>query len=543
MFAKNLNLPLNVDLISLSKKEVENLKEIKSLQIFDSNNNFHAEGLFSTTIFGSVGSEYRTRMFGYINLKYEFLHPLIYYCVIKLKGFYGRIIEGKETAIWNKEELCFEPSLSSKAETGFSFFMKHFKDIKYDKTESVKRDFLISTIEKAIKENTYTCKYLLVMPAGLRDYVVDATGKPQEDEINSYYRKLMFQSNLIDEKLVKLSEDNYNSVFASIQKQLLELFNYIKDLLEGKNKLILGKWLTRKVFNSTRNVLTSNTDNISTVDDVRQLKYNETLVGINQFLKAAMPKTIYEIKNKYLSKVFTDNAQFCTLVNRTTLKKEQVYTTEIQKDIQQWTSMEGIEKIIANFANLNLRHLPILLNNNKHYLGLLYSDDKYFRFFQDIDELPESFSKDHVKPISFAELLYMSVYQLNGHIPAFITRYPVIEFGSIYPSYLKIKTTVNDLVLEELDDKWQPSGFVASSFPIPEVDFYNTVSAHTSHWEKMSADADGDTLSVTAVLTDEARVEIENLLHTREYYIDGNNSFNFGIGTDISNSVLSYMTR
>lgn len=536
-------IPFNIDLLKIDDKDFKMIGEVTALQIFDEMNNFHPNGLFSTAIFGNVGTEYRNRMFGYIDLKYKFLHPVIYSAVTKLKSFYGRILDGKELAEWDEKIKSFIPSNTEKAQTGYVFFLSHFDELVFDRTGSIKRDYLITIIDKAKKENTLYMDKLLVLPAGLRDYVVDNYGKPQEDEINSLYRKVMFQCSLLDKNLIKLNPSSFNQAFISVQKLILDVFEYIKSLLEGKHKLILGKWLTRKIFNTTRNVSTANIEKINSFNDPNRLSYNDTMIGLHQYLKTIMPKSIFDIKSKYVSQVFLPNSNYAYLTNVNTYKKEEVYNIKIQKEIEQWTSQEGLEKIVANFSNLNIRHEPIYLNGKHHCLGLMYNDGKYFKFFQDIDELPEGRNKDHVKPITMAELLYISVYELNGKIPAFITRYPVIEFGSIYPSFLKFKTTNDDLQLEELDDDWQQTGRIASSFPKPGKDFFNSAAVHFSHYSRLGLDNDGDTLSVQALLADESVEEITKYLNSKEYYIDSSNRLNFKLGIDTLDGVLAYMTR
>lgn len=535
-------LPFNIDLITVKEQDLIKMNQVKDAQIFDNSNNFHQEGLFSTTIFGNISTEYRKRTFAYIDLKIEILHPLIYYAIITLKSFYKNILSGSTLAEWDDKSKQFIKSNSDKSDTGYNFFMTYITELKFEETESEKRHFLIELFNKAIKENKYKLRYLLVLPAGLRDYTIDSNGKPQEDEINTFYRKLISQSNLIDPIIAKKTPKIYDNLAFSLQNTTLDLFEYIKSLLEGKSKLILGKWLTRKIFNSTRNVLSSYIEKSTNIDDQNRLKFNEALIGLHQFIRCLVPKSIYEIKNKYIKDIFVENNSFAYLTNAKTLKKEEVLNSHIQKDYDNWTSPDGIEKIIASFGNLDIRHSPITLNKGKHYLGLIYTDDKYFKFLQDIDSVPEEFNKDNIRPISLAEFLYISLYHLNGKIPGLITRYPITGYGSIYPAYLKIKTTNKYKILEELDFDWKPSGNIAYSFPIRDLDFFNTLSVHNSHIATLGADFDGDTVSCTAILTQEAIDEINQLLTKKEYYISPNGTFYFSNNTDILAATLNYMT-
>lgn len=535
-------LPVNVELISVQPGDLVKVGKISEAQIFDNLGNFHPSGLFSTTVFGAIGSEYRTRMFGYIDLGVTILHPLVYYAAVKLKSLHKSIAEGKVSAVFDEKTREFVKSTEPEAETGYNFFFRHFEKIKHVKTDSEERAFLIDMVERSIKLGHHTLRYALVLPAGLRDYTVDATGKPQEDEINTFYRKLISQSSIVDPIAFRKNPELYDGICSGLQNVILELFEYIKSLLDGKNKLILGKWLSRKIFNSTRNVLSIPAARVDSVDDVNRLKYNECLAGLHQFVRATVPKSTYEIKSKYIKDIFIENSNMAFLTNVKTLKREEVLNTHIQKEYDLWTSSDGIDKVIESLGNLDSRNLPIKLNKGKHYMGLIYRDDVKFKFFQDIDELPEGFDKSKVTPVTLAEFIYISVYHLNGKYPAFNTRYPITGFGSIYPAFLKVITTVESYNLCELDHNWEMTESYASSFPDKNSFYFNSMSVNQAHFATMTADVDGDTLSQTAVLSDDAVNEITEYLQRKEYYLSDSGKLNFSNDTDTLSAVLSYMT-
>lgn len=331
-------------------------------------------------------------------------------------------------------------------------------------------------------------RYALVIPAGLRDYTVDANGKPQEDEINSFYRKIISQSSIVDSIAAKKNPELYDNVSIGLQNALTELSDYLMSLLDGKNKLVLGKWLSRKIFNSTRNVLSSYIDKSLKVTSKQRLMYNECLVGLHQYTRAIVPKSLYELKNKYIKDIFVENSTIAYLTNAKTLKKEEVYNTHIQKEYDLWTSSDGLEKVIAMLGNINHRNEPIKLNHGKHYMGLVYRDKKHFKFFQDIDELPEGLNKELVTPVTLSEFIYMSIYHLDGKYPGFVTRYPIERFGSIYPCFVKVTTTADSFEIEELDEQWRPSGNIAYNFPNKESDHINVICVHPGHLGRLGAD-------------------------------------------------------
>ena len=86
----------NLDLLILDDQMAKQMKEVKSLAIFQSSKKeFDPEGLFSVQIFGPIGHEQRSQMPAYIDLKIPILHPLVFRTLISLKAAYLDILEGK----------------------------------------------------------------------------------------------------------------------------------------------------------------------------------------------------------------------------------------------------------------------------------------------------------------------------------------------------------------------------------------------------------------------------------------------------------------
>ena len=537
------NTPFNLDILKLEPKDLGLLGEVNELNIFSSGSTFHPNGLFSTVIFGQVGNNLRNRTFGYTDLHCELIHPVIHRAIVSCKAFYKQIMEGSVTAVWDPKTKTFEKDNSEKAQTGFTFFMEHLDELKFERNDSEKRNANISLIEKAIKENTARIRYLLIMPAGLRDYSVNPNGTPEEDEINTLYRRILPQSQLIDPLMAKKTPYIYDNIYTNLQKSLNALFEYIESLIQGKHKLVLGKWLSRKIFNSTRNVLIASVNKSKSIEDPNRIRSNEVGCGLYQYLRTIAPVSLYEIRNNYLRNVFIENNQFAYLTNVKTLHKEEVLSTHIQKDYDLWTTMDGLENLIDNFGNLDVRHLPVLLNKDRHYLGLIYNDGKHVKFFQDIRELPEGKDRKYVSPITLGEILYMSIAHLTGKYPGLVTRYPINGYGGIYPAWIKIATTTESEKLVELNDEWEPSEKVFHSFPVRDKDFLNGIAVHQSHMGLLGADMDGDMISLVGLLTDDAIDEVKKTLNSKNYYMTSEKKIIFSNKADVLSAVLAYMTN
>lgn len=477
-------IPFNIELLILKDSDVNNIRPIKVADIFDGfSKNFHADGLFSTEIFGKVGEERRNRLFSYIDLKIAVFHPVIFKALCDLKSLYNGILSGKEYAVFNEEIKDFEKSDLINGSTGYSFFVNHFKKIKFEDRPSPKREFNIKLVNK-YRENALLDK-LVVMPAGLRDYVIDENGKPSEDEINPLYRKVLSISSIAHSVDINRNNAYLDNARYNLQIAVMEIYDYIKVMLEGKSKFVLGKWASRKIYNSTRNVITSAQANNNVLFDSKSVSTNNTSVGLYQYLRAILPLAIKHIRDTYLSLVFTGPNSPAVLINKTTLKKEVVNVDPEYYD--EWMTYEGLEKVVARYGQENLRHEYLQIDGK--YIGLIYKGpDNTFKFIQDIDEVPEGRSKNYVSPITFTELLYLSVYKDAPTIPCLVTRYPIAGYGSIYPSYVYLRSTTNSEVRKELNDMWEITENEANEFPIKDEKFFNSVSPSNPHIQRLVAD-------------------------------------------------------
>ena len=97
--------PFNLDPLLIKPNELRVMQQVQVPDIFDgSSENFHEGGLFSTTIFGNVGTELRDNSFGYIDIKLTVLHPFMLKVVTQLRGLYKDLIAGKAYAKWDEKE-------------------------------------------------------------------------------------------------------------------------------------------------------------------------------------------------------------------------------------------------------------------------------------------------------------------------------------------------------------------------------------------------------------------------------------------------------
>ena len=535
---KRLNVPFNIFLLEITKDILTGLRPVTSLDIFDgSTMNLHEDGLFSQTIFGRVGDELRDLRFSYIDIGIPILHPIVYNTLVRLKGLYGGIMSGTEFAIWNDEIKDFERATALTGKTGYHFFITKWKEINFKETGSDIRSQMISLISK-YKDIAMTDK-IIVIPAGLRDVEISDSGRPEEPEINPLYRRLLAISKVVTESAVRNNPEILDTSRNSLQNTFNEISDVLEAMINGKKKLILGKWASRKIFNTTRNVASAMDTSCKKLGDSKNIKFNNTVVGLYQYLKSTLPVSKYQILSGIIAKSFISKDLPVTLVNKTTLHSASVNLPIELFDT--WASDNGIEKVINKFESEDVRHLPVEIGG--YYLALIYKGpDDTFKIIQDIDEVPEGRSKDDVHPMTFCEFLYLSVYKKSGDYPAFVARYPITGIGSIYPSFLHLKPTNVSESRVELDDAWNPiPENVASEFPT-SGSFVNTLIPHPSRNLGLGLDYDGDTISLNVVISDEAIAEVKAYLGKKKAYVGTDGRFVASVGTDTVNFVFYNLT-
>jgi hypothetical protein len=528
------DLPFNVSILELTAQKLMGLRPITSLDSFDGiTQNYHPDGLYSTLIFGRPGDAVRSRRYSYIDIKVPIFHPVIFNILLKLKRLYGGILAGNEYAKWDEEKSDFVRSDVLDGETGFHFFLQHWEKIVFTHTDSETRTESIQAIEKYKRIATTT--KVLVMPAGLRDIERGPDGRVVEDEINLMYRQLLSISNTISDAAIRSNPEIIDRARFKLQKTFNNIYELFERMMFGKNKLILDKWAARRIMNGTANVITSMNTGVAILGNEGNIGFNNTAVGIFQTMKGLEPIALYQLKTGFLSKVFPAQGMPALLVHKRTLRLESVILKP--KYFDRWQTNEGLKKVINSFRDETLRDKPLEIG--EHYMGLIYKGpDRTFKIFQDINELPKNRSKEHVYPLTFCELMYLSGYLKWNKHPVYVTRYPITGVGSIYPSMTYVKTTTDSETRTELGDDWEPisSEHVAYEFPVPGP-YVKSMAPHPAKLAKLGADFDGDTTTCNFVYADESMSEVANFLQTRSAYVgtDGR----FISSTDVSTVALT----
>ena len=538
---RRLDLPANLTLLQLTPARVQTMRPVTVLDIFDgSSDNFHENGLFSLSIFGRVGSPERDLRFSYIDLKATIFHPFVFKQLCKLKALYGSIMSGKAYAVWDPKLKDFVASDIIHGETGYQFFMSHWLDLEFPRNQSDERSMRIDLMDK--HRTTCTLSKIAVIPAGLRDIQIDESGKRKEGEINDFYRSLIAASNTI------ATTGDYTSTILDTSRYAMQMafnkvYDYLDGLVSGKTGFAQGKWGNRRIYNGTRNVITAMDTSTPYLGAPNAPSINHTAMGLYQTMVGMLPVSKHLIMNGWLAKVFTVGANTARLVNKTSLRSETVNLSS--QTVDRWTTTAGIEKVIHSFKDIGNRGNPVTIEGR--YLGLVYLSDKEFKIFGDIDELPRNFDRKLVHPITLVELLYLSGYRSWNQYPAYVTRYPVTGIGSIYPSWVYVKTTIKAGMRWELGDDWNhlPDNHIAA-LEYPEFgsrEYVDSLIPNPSRLGALGGDFDGDTCSANILYTDDSIRETGEYFNRVASYLDARGGLKASAAVGTVQRVLLNMTR
>lgn len=518
---------------------------VTSHEVFVGNGgNFHEEGLFSVSIFGRVGSHERESNFGYIKLSLPVIHPLVYRNILKLKGFYEDIIFGKQYAVFDEEEKDFVKASELNGKTGYTFFFDNWKRVVFKQTDSDIRRVRLKLVNENMANSALDA--MLVIPAAYREAEPNPDGRIEYDEINDVYRVLLQHSTGIPDVFSPGSDlSMYDKRRVAMQLKVQEIYDHYEKLISGKNGYVQSKWASRRVFNGTRNVLSSMDTNAADLGAANRPKFKDCVIGLHQVSRGAAPKTIYGMRQSIIGDIFQSMSNRVELVNKKTLMREWVDVSVDEMDT--WSTPQGLERVMNELAVIEKRSRPIEISG--HYLALIYLDDKKnYRIIRDISEVPEGFDRKWARPITYAELIYLSGLSMWYKLRGFVTRYPVEQYNSSVPVSIYVKTTITGELRYPLgpDFKRDPDGDIALEYPILEIgkvaQWHDSTSVSPSILSPLGADFDGDTVSVNIVYSKESIDEMNAFFKSRIAYLDANGGLAFSSTIHTVNLVLRYMT-
>jgi DNA-directed RNA polymerase beta' subunit len=236
--------------------KTKNIKAVTSMRRY-SGNKIDETGLFSEEIFGRQGSRERRTKFGYINLKANVIHPEAWGIVTRMSSDIPKCLRGQKYSVTESGAFVAD---EENGKSGPYYFTKILNKldlklfIKKDKSKEKYVNFVRKNISRIIIDKMF------ILPAGIRDIrIAKHSGKTfiESSEINTIYENLIRQVNSIATTADDLPEDIADPIVQSIQRSCLEINDWIRNKIKGKQGIIRGGIFKKRTDYSGRLVVIS----------------------------------------------------------------------------------------------------------------------------------------------------------------------------------------------------------------------------------------------------------------------------------------------
>jgi len=423
---------MKIELLVPNRMYVQHMREVTSTASLDANNKIVEDGLYSEHIFGPVGSGERLNRFSYYDLHTEIIHPRIYDMLITVNTLYKDIISGEVRAKFIQGNY----KIDEDGETGYEFFKSNILDMQIKKGVLKSKNKKIDVINKAISNQTITSRYLLVLPAGMRDITVDGD-RVEEDDLNNNYKRVFNAKEILKyQKASSVYSSLHNTFLIKLQHDIVDLFSAVYIRLKGKKGFIGGHVSNRRVEYSTNNVIAGHNEEIEDLEDESYDVLNSTSIGLLQYAKASEPLAKHGILKYFSSDRFND-ALSTAMVYNDDLKLEEVSVGV--KVVKEWTTSNGLGGLINKFKDYYFRELPVTIKDKKgNKRNLFYVRDRGDRVEVIDGHVPKGMN---VRPLTYGEMLYISMKDYKDILGGTMVRYPISDQASTNVLKFVVNTT------------------------------------------------------------------------------------------------------
>ena len=488
-------------------------KEIKSPVFFQKGGIPTPDGLLSNEIFGITKTD-RAGIFGYIDLKGNYLDPSCYKQWCKLDKKIKSIVHQTDTFSINKQgEIIQDPNGS----TGIDFLKKNIDKIKWKRNSSIQRDLIIKYLEKN-RKNMFINKYIVIPPM-YRD-VDTSHGKTELGQINKLYSKLISTS-IASQSTVDLGFDNSGAIKGTIQETLLQIYGWFlgnnkDDNIEpgtgvaGKFGILRRTNMTKTVDYSSRLVISFANLKVEYTNDMR-VNIDRTGIPLATVITIYKPFVLFNLK-RFFENEFSEAATY-PIYYKGELKRC------TPKDWQSTFSDEELEKEMHSFLHsYENRFRPITFNVEEFPEPVTMM----FKGRSSKNDYKAEEESIYTRPATWCDVLYMSAVEACKDKVVLITRFPIESPFNQIPSYVEVLSTnqTEPLYYNGVFYKYYPHIKKMDILVDTSGTFQDTCQISTLLLKGMCGDYDGDTVSIKSLFLEESNEEQKKLMNSKQNFID-----------------------
>ena len=483
--------------------EINNLQPVTSHVLFERGGIPNPDGLISNRIFG-VSVKSRRDTFAYIDLHDHFFHPHIYKLIRRIFRNIDKIVNGEMTYSIVNGELVKDPN----GETGIGFLYDNWEKIKWKSGPGMSRE-RVELLTKSKKNEIFLTKYL-VIPAYYRDLKTNEKGKTSGGstiEINNIYARLIRLASVLEDK--ELFDFTFHNTNYNIQKNLVAIYDYLKDKLDKKTGMIRKFLLGKNVDYCTRVVISAEPYTANSLDDA-MVSFRYSGVPISQACSLCYPFVVAWVRNFFERELIetaaaktwisTDGDEIYEIVN-----PEATYNDSYIKKM--------IDKYIHEPSS-RFERIPVKVSSGDTvYLTMV---GKY-RIKGESDTA--SIFKRHM---TWTDLLYLACTQITENKHLMVTRYPILNAFGVFISKIRIASTLKTVPCEINGTlyKWYPQVDLSLTPHDVANSFKDTLSFSNSYLAGLDGDYDGDQITAKIVWSQEANEECEAMMQSKTFYLN-----------------------
>lgn len=519
---------------------VNHCKEVTNPVFFNFDKTPSIGGLFDPEIFGYTTEE-RKSIFGYIDLKGKFIHPAIYKILNGRMGSIRDIISGIKYAVVANGKIKIVDEDFKGAQTGLSFIYDNFDYIEWinefdeEEMSSMDKKTRLKFI-KSIKKDEFFVDKWLVLPPYYRDENTESS--TMGDIINKYYKELLNKCKSLNTGF------GFDSFGEEVKLRIQNILKTIYDITLGpltgksfddksnelvgdsKNSLFRRHILGKFVDYTTSNVITAPANSDATDGDSMQAPFGHCVYPLRTVLSLFKPFFVNEVGD-YLTQVLTD-------------LKAGLYQQIKKIDMNQY-SADKVDKLLTKFIKSEFgMDDPIVYEfvgtDNKKKVIYLTIDE--YKTKEDAEKQINAVSR----PYTYLDLLYISALKITKDKHCYNTRYPVTNNQNIYPTKVKVASTVRTRsVWLRYPTEMENEPVLFKEYPYidfennkerkPSVyyEMYNVMIIGNGHLKSLGADYDGDMIYTKPVFSKEANEEAERLIYKKTNLLNASGEASRGL--------------
>ena len=509
---------MKVDLLDMERLiAINKLQEVTSPRLFSNKMTYDPNGILSTDIFG-ISKGDRRGIFAYIDLKRPFLHPHIYGNILKRMFSEIKYIVSGQKKYTVKDGVIVQ---DENGWTGIGGLYDHWDEIDWRKRKST-NERAIKLLSRITKDQAFITK-IPVCPPAYRDVMLAGTRDSSDhvNEVNKLYIILIRARALLSQG--SLFARTHFATQMKMQDTLVEISNYFKNQISKKAGLIRKYLIGKSVDFGTRSVISAPTYNNETMND-NMIDINHTAVPLSQCCSTFYPFIETWLKNFFTREIINDP----NLISFYDEDKKQ-YITATLKEPEVQFSDKAIKKLINDYVfNPDNRFkiitvdviIPSMAKNQKVMKAVMVLKGKVL--------LPNNVQTVLNRPMTITDILYLACAETCEKRHIMVSRYPVGTDKGLFFNKIRVQSTKSHVKVI-FNGKEYPF-YPDIDFKIPHdkvgVQFIDSLVFSNSLLEGMGGDYDGDTVSIRGIWTEEANLEVEEIMNRKmtALNITGSNS-------------------